>query len=330
MSKRASFSAIETNQAIDAANGIIRGVSVATIGEADGHDLWLDSATLSKLIELAGTSVKVKMNHPAKGENAPVEGTAGMLTHFRLDGDQVRADLELLRSEDYFDKIIEMAQKMPRDFGLSIRVQFDTEKKDDKDYIRPTAIESVDLVDSPAANPNGLFSAKVADDKTKKTTSMSALIAKALGLADTASETEVVAELSKRLDMAKPADTTAITQQITEFSTKIKELDQKAKDAAEAARKTEVAALVAEASRDGKVVPLTDEEMASLSIPVIKTMISKLPKAQVSLSRRNAEPPKDKDGKRLRGEDLAEFCRTKREEGAAALSERFSKMDTLN
>lgn len=325
MLNRASFSAIETNQSIDPVAGVIKGVSVATIGEAVGHDLWLDAVTLQKIVELAGEPVKVKMNHPKRGETPAVQTTAGLLSNFRIEGDQVRADLELLKSEDYFAKIIEMAQKMPKEFGLSIRVQYDTEEVDGKELMRPVALESVDLVDTPAANPNGLFSAKPAEPvKTNKP--MSALIAKALGLAETATETDVVAELSKRLDAAKPADTTQLTSKVAELQAKLDDISTKAKEAAENAKKVEVAALVAEASRDGKVIPLTDAQLAKMEVSDVKEMISKLPK-QVQMSRKAPELPKNKDGVRLRGQELAEFCRQKQEEGQAALNAKFANLN---
>lgn len=327
MSNFCGFRAIETNQAVDCESGVIRGVSVITVGEAAGHNLWVDGDTLSQLNELSGKrgSIKVKINHPVDGSTPAFESTAGQLNNFRVEGNHVRADLELLKSEALYDKIMEMAQQMPKDFGLSVRVAYEKETKDGKDFLRPTDIESVDLVDSPAANPNGLFSAKPAKQPTNKP--MSALIAKALGLAETASEPEVVAELSKRLDAAKPTDLTELTKQITGFTAKITELDQKAKDAAESARKTEVAALVAEASRDGKVVPLTDAQLAKMDIADIKEMLTKLPKSQVSLQRKPMELPKNKDGVRLQGRELVEFCRQKQAEGIEALNQKFA---TLN
>jgi hypothetical protein len=325
MLNRVSFSAIDSNQAIDSVSGSIKGVSVITLGEAKGHGLWVDGVALSKLVELAGAQVKVKLNHPESGEAPAFQTTAGMLTNFRVDGDHVRADLELLKSEDYFDKIIEMAQKMPKDFGLSIRVQYDTEEVEGKDYIRPTMIESVDLVDSPAANPNGLFSVKTTEPDKTKNKPMSALIAKALGLAETATEQDVVAELSKRLDAAKPADTSEFSKKIEGFSTKVAELEAKAKEASELARKTEITALVAEASRDGKVIPLTDAQLSKMEVADIKEMITKLPK-QVQMGKRPVELPKNKDGARLTGSALVEFCRAKQSEGADALTASFANI----
>lgn len=142
--------------AIDRDVGVIRGVSVITEGEADGHDFFIDATTI-KQVEAAAKAfkggVKVKMNHWSG-----VESIVGFLRDFRIDGVQLRADLHLLKTSDRREYIIEMAESIPDGFGLSIAFSGIPEEIDGKVYARCKELYSVDLVDSPAANPSGLFS----------------------------------------------------------------------------------------------------------------------------------------------------------------------------
>ncbi len=346
----AQFSLMATSQRVDSANGVIYGVSVITEGQAAGHDLWIDSASVEKIKELSKGGTKVKINHPQKGENPPFETTAGSLENFRIEGKQLRADLHLLKSDAYFDKIIEMASKMPDKFGLSVRIEQDIEKKDGKEFCRPTAITSVDLVDEPAANPTGLFSKgdkdevkMSADGKThtkecmcktcmaysKKTKSMSAIFAKALSLPETATETEIALELTKQLAANKPADLTELQKKIDSASTTLAELQAKNKEGIELAKKNEVAALVAEAGRDGKTIPLSDVQLAKMDVVDIKDMITRLPKGTVSLQKKKPAVPVNDKGEPVQldrstpegRQAVIAFCRERREAGAAQLGQ---------
>ena len=102
-----------------------------------------------------------------------------MFVNFRIDGDRLLADFEAFdsfREDDskQFNRLFEMAEKMPERFGLSIvfsasqawatpdgDVQLD-EKPEDALYefpsIRVEEVSSADFVDTPAANQKGLFS----------------------------------------------------------------------------------------------------------------------------------------------------------------------------
>jgi hypothetical protein len=55
--------------------------------------------------------------------------------------------------------VLDIAQNAPDACGLSIAFEFTRASRDGEDFIRVTKLFSVDLVDSPAANPGGLFSA---------------------------------------------------------------------------------------------------------------------------------------------------------------------------
>jgi len=150
--------------AIDADNATISGVSVITVGEARGHGMQVDSQTLAEVKAAAETyagGLKVKTDH-FSGFNQIV----GTLKNFKITGDQLRADLFLLKNHDATARILEMAELMPDTFGLSISFTGEHEESDnDIVFARCTEIYSADLVDAPAANPTGLFSAKVDSEK---------------------------------------------------------------------------------------------------------------------------------------------------------------------
>lgn len=149
---------------IDAQAATIAGVSVITIGEAKGHGMLIDAQTLLQVKEAAETysgGLKVKTDHYT-GFNEIV----GTLKNFVIDGDQLRADLYLLKNHDATPRILEMAELMPDTFGLSISFSGEHEEQESGVvFARCSEIYSADLVDAPAANPTGLFSAKVDSGK---------------------------------------------------------------------------------------------------------------------------------------------------------------------
>lgn len=349
------FSAIAGNQKVDAESGVISGVSVITVGQCGGKHsgTWVDKTTLTQLRDVAskfsdGIKVKLSQIHEHDGSCAAIIGS---LKSFRIDGDCLRADLHLLKSDENFGKIIEMSAKMPEAFGLSVVVPKSFEKVDGKSTLRITDIFSIDLVEQPAANPSGLFSAKpmseqiklAADGKThekdceckecmskRSKKSLSQLIMAALGLSEDSSDETVVAKLSEALKPKAPAVAPEIAQlsaKLTEHETQLAAFRSQGEAAALSAKKSEIAGLVADATREGKVIPLTDEELTKLEVPVIKTMFSKLVPNQVKLSgKRGPTPPVAADGKTITfdtDEKRREFCLSKQAEGAAQLTAAF-------
>jgi hypothetical protein len=148
---------------IDAQAATITGVSVITVGEAKGHGMLIDAQTLLQVKEAAETysgGLKVKTDHYT-GFNEIV----GTLKNFTIDGEQLRADLYLLKNHDATPRILEMAELMPDTFGLSISFSGEHEEQGDTVFARCSEIYSADLVDAPAANPTGLFSARVDSGK---------------------------------------------------------------------------------------------------------------------------------------------------------------------
>ena len=130
------------------------GVSILEVGEAKGHDLFVDKTSLDTALKLMGSAkngVKVKMNH-----GSGLDAVVGFARNPRIEGDKLVADLRLLRNSPHYGLIKEMASEAPDQFGVSLAFVNESETIDGKDYIRPQSIASADLVSSPAAT-NGLF-----------------------------------------------------------------------------------------------------------------------------------------------------------------------------
>ena len=102
-----------------------------------------------------------------------IENTIGRMMNFEIDGNQLRADLQLLKAHSETPLIIEMAQTMPELFGMSISFAGTVEEINGVYYVRCQELYSVDIVDMPAANPSGLFSAIV--DSTQNVMELQAI-----------------------------------------------------------------------------------------------------------------------------------------------------------
>ena len=167
--------------------GIIRGVSIVTRGEALGHYMWLDADFLKSVaagINAKNKGVKARFTHP--GLSSDGLGTfLGRVMTAKVDGDQVIADLHFCEAGhntpdgDLAKYVMDLAKEDPTAFGVSIvfsedigaedRFEADHEDEDgyfhspDKDntqnlpHARLSALEAADVVDEPAANPDGFF-----------------------------------------------------------------------------------------------------------------------------------------------------------------------------
>ena len=146
-------------QKVDALNGVIHGVAVITSGvKARGHDLEVDIKTLNQIKECAeklGT-VPVKWNH-----RTGADAVNGFLDNFRIEDSKLLGDWHLLKSHDRFAQAIEMAERMPGNVGLSAAFMGEDEMENGQKKARCSELISVDLVANPAANPSGLFEAKL-------------------------------------------------------------------------------------------------------------------------------------------------------------------------
>jgi len=117
---------------------------------------------------MKANGVKVMLDH-----DDGIENTIGVMRNFAIEGIQLRADLQLLKAHGETPLIIEMAETMPELFGMSISFSGTLEEIGGVYYVRCEELYSIDIVDMPAANPSGLFSAKV--DSTQKAMDLQAL-----------------------------------------------------------------------------------------------------------------------------------------------------------
>jgi hypothetical protein len=229
--------AVKFSGSVDKTAGIIKGVSVITEGIAKGWDEHVDALTLSQVMGCAkgyDGGLKVVDRH-TRGTDS-IFSTAGTLRNFRMDGKQLRADLHILATEPNRDKLLEMAETMPDTFGISIAFSGPTETRDGKKFARCTEIYNAALVDVPAANPTGLFSAMfengvgvgVDADGVGNSATMTPDEIKAQVTAHvTAAVATATTELSARLKSVEDKLTTATTElaaagkTVTELSAKL-------------------------------------------------------------------------------------------------------------
>jgi len=118
-----SLFAAATDSRVDAENGILHGVRVITKGEAKTHSflgcpIICDDITISDVVREAATfadGVPVKLAH-----GTDIEELVGSIRGIYADGDCARGDLYLLKTHEAFPTLIEMAETMPSNFGVSI------------------------------------------------------------------------------------------------------------------------------------------------------------------------------------------------------------------
>lgn len=186
-------SASATTPRVDAGAGAIRGVSLLSGDrEARGHGMWCDQRTLSTFHALlSGKRLKAYATHGAWSKDGTLD-EIGYWESAVIDGKNLRADFVALDSwkkhnAPEFDKLFEMAEKLPTEFGASLSFSFAlawqmpggvetaTRRKwsaagwafdpvkpagalRDMPSVRATVVYSADFVDQPAAN-DGLFHA---------------------------------------------------------------------------------------------------------------------------------------------------------------------------
>lgn len=146
---------------IDAESGVIRGVSLITVGPALGHGVMIDRTTLEQVkiaAEQYAGGLKVKLDHSGGAGDI-----VGYIDGLAIQGEKLIGDLHLLQSSPHRGYILEIAQRIPDTFGLSIAFSGPSEKSADKltTLQRCSEIYSVDLVSEPAANPSGFFARKL-------------------------------------------------------------------------------------------------------------------------------------------------------------------------
>lgn len=166
--------------------GLISGVSIITRGEALGHQMWVDAEFLQATadgINARSEGLKARFTHP--GMSSDGLGTyLGKVDNARVEGQRVIADLNFAEAStktpdgNLADYVMSLAETAPEDFGVSIVFDVDEDamdkltaenttngrfvspdehNKNNYAHARMSALRAADVVDSPAANPDGLF-----------------------------------------------------------------------------------------------------------------------------------------------------------------------------
>lgn len=157
-------------------------VSLLAEGEAKGHQMIVDGVSIAGAAALiTGKSLPAYLTHEGAGGDRLTE-EVGIFSDFRIDGTKLRArSFEFLESfkthqKVEYEKLVELARKMPDQFGVSIvfrgvsawataageEIPGDEPRPADALHtfasVRFVEIESADFVRQPAANGDGLFS----------------------------------------------------------------------------------------------------------------------------------------------------------------------------
>lgn len=136
-----------------------KGISVITAGPALGHGMVIDAETLNQVVEKGNEAGQVKV---LSDHSSSVSNIIGYLENFSLDGGRVRADLTLFESHDGFAYFSELISTLPGQIGFSISFSgIPREAADGTMLADVQNLFSVDLVLTPAANPTGVFHARV-------------------------------------------------------------------------------------------------------------------------------------------------------------------------
>jgi len=181
MSKQFAFG-VESNSETQVNNedGTMLSVALISVGPALGHGLYVDSKSLETIqSELEGTKLPAYITHRGAIFEDRLTREIGLFENFRIEGDRLLGDFrafESFREDDNkkFNRLFELAEKLPERFGLSIvfsaNAVWATENGDvatdeapedalfEYPSIRVEEVSSADFVDSPAANQRGLFS----------------------------------------------------------------------------------------------------------------------------------------------------------------------------
>lgn len=199
---------------IDRDKGIIYGVSVVTIGEAQGHNVFIDQTTLETVLAAAKkykTGVKVKWN-PATNNHGDGSIPGFMpVESFRIDGNALRADIHVRSTYQHKEDLLNLCEEQGDQFGLSMDFDMSEEEKGEKSYARCSEIFAATVVDQPAANPSGLWSLEKPTNKQPTTKPM------AFNAEDKKELAEIIGEALKPVTQALATTGKAIASVRKEF-----------------------------------------------------------------------------------------------------------------
>ena len=245
-----------------ASTKLFRKVSVITAGPALGHGMIIDADTLEQVVQAGNDlgQVKVLSDH-----SSSVSNIIGYLENFSLDGGRVRADLTLLESHDGFAYFSELLSTLPGQIGFSISFSGVPRVAEDGTQLADVStLLSVDLVTQPAANPTGVYSARV---DTRKSLNMDTIVKESAPVIEAAPATpaapafnaeQAIAALSARIDEL-------VGKFAAKFEAVVEEAPVAAEPAVTEAAPEVVAEVTAELSENPKIVALNNE-LARLKI----------------------------------------------------------------
>ena len=176
-----------TGGEVDREAGTITGVNIIENGEARGHRMMISERTLDTVDALiAGQVLPAYVSHSGAHVDR-LMSEVGAFSEFYRDGDKIRAGrFEVLPSfrehePERFDRLFDLAEKMPATFGISIVFEgslfWETSEGDEPfdgfadrpdgasfEYptVKPGRIFSADFVDTPAATAS-LFAEQLND-----------------------------------------------------------------------------------------------------------------------------------------------------------------------
>jgi hypothetical protein len=186
------------------AQKLFKGISVITAGPALGHGMVIDADTLEQVVQAGNDlgQVKVLSDH-----SSSVSNIIGYLENFTLDGGRVRADLTLFESHEGFAYFSELIGTLPGQIGFSISFSGVPRMAEDGTQLATVnTLFSIDLVLTPAANPTGVYSARV---DTRKSLNMETSVKESAPVIEAAPEApaapafnaeQAIAALSARID----------------------------------------------------------------------------------------------------------------------------------
>ena len=244
------------------AQKLFKGISVITAGPALGHGMIIDADTLEQVVRAGNDlgQVKVLSDH-----SASISNIIGYLENFTLDGGRVRADLTLFESHEGFAYFSELIMTLPGQIGFSISFSGVPRMAEDGTQLADVStLYSVDLVTTPAANPTGVYSARV---DTRKSLNMDTIVKESAPVIEAAPEApaapafnaeQAIAALSARIDEL-------VGKFAAKFEVAVEEAPVAAEPAVTEAAPEVVPEVTAELSENPKIVALNNE-LARLKI----------------------------------------------------------------
>lgn len=176
---------------VDATKGTITEVSLMQLGEAKGHGIYIDAASLdSALVALGSGNLRAYVTHAGAVESDRLLNEVGVFSGFyvaegKLKAKQFRALGSFMQDDPArFRRLFDLAEAAPDAFGVSLVFDADlvwvnrdgtetliAEGSDENAVrrlpsVRFKSISSADFVDAPAANDDGLFTSKPNEPRT--------------------------------------------------------------------------------------------------------------------------------------------------------------------